>query len=157
MRFVVKGLTEYISKLEELGRDATPMIKRSLYEGAGVMADALSTSIQALPVRDPDNKPASGKMVKGVTQVEKTGLAESFGIARMRTKGSAINTLLGFDGVNADGVKNQTIARRMESGTSKIQATNFISKTVNANRAAALKAMDDEFTNQLRERMNGGL
>lgn len=139
----IKGLDEYIKKLDALGVETRPIIKRSLYEGAGVMADAIKSSIGSIPVTE-----------KGVTEIQKKGLSDGFGIARMRDSVDGVNVKLGFHGVNGDGKPNTVVARMTESGSSRRQPVKFFNSAVNSSRQSALSAIQKEFDDQMRQKMS---
>lgn len=151
-RLTIKGLTEYITALEKLQGDSVKIAKRCLYEGAGVVADAMKSSIGSIPVNNTEQD-SSGVARSGITSVQKQGLADSLGISRMRYTGVSVNVKIGFDGRNADGIPNASVARAAESGSSWQQPTHFVSNAINNSKSAAQAAMEAEFTEQLRQRM----
>lgn len=142
-RLTVKGFDEYLKKLEAMGEDTREIVKRSLYEGAGVVADSVKSSIGSLAASE-----------KGLTEVQKQGLSDGFGIARMREAVDSTNVKIGFHGVNGDGKPNTVIARMTESGSSRRKATPFFNAAVNRSRSAALSAIQKEFDDQLRQKMS---
>lgn len=142
-KLTVKGFDEYLKKLEAMGEDTREIVKRSLYEGAGVVADSVKSSIGSLAVSE-----------KGLTEVQKQGLSDGFGIARMREAVDSTNVKIGFHGVNGDGKPNTVVARMTESGSSRRKATPFFNSAVNRSRSAALSAIQKEFDDQLRQKMS---
>ena len=124
-KLTVKGLDEFIHKLSDLGKNGKKFAKRSLYEGAGVMADAIKSSINGIPTRPEESNPKSNSMQSGITPTQKEGLVDGFGIAPMREVGSGVNVKIGFGGRNADGKSNTSVADAAESGRSWLQATHF--------------------------------
>ena len=92
--------------------------------------------------------------VIGFTETQKKGIADGFGIARMREAVDSTNVKLGFHGVNGDGKPNTVIARAVDSGSSRIQPTHFFTGAVNSSRAAALGAIQNEFDDQIRQKMS---
>ena len=152
-RLTVKGLEEFISKLEELGSKGNEMARHSLYEGAGVMADRIKSSINGIPTRPEESNPKSTGMQSGITPTQKQGLVDGFGISRMRNVGGGVNVKIGFGGVNGDGRSNASVADAAESGRSWIQPTHFFSQAVNGSTGAAQSAMEQEFDRQVRQIM----
>lgn len=152
-KLTVKGLTEFIHNLDELGKNGKKFAKRSLYEGAGVMADAIKSSINTIPTRAEESDPGAPRMQSGITPTQKQGLIDGFGISRMRDAGPGVNVKLGFGGKNADGRSNASVADAAESGRSWMQATHFFSQAVNGSRGAAESAMEKEFTDQVKQIM----
>lgn len=152
-KLTVKGLDEFIHKLSDLGKNGKKFAKRSLYEGAGVMADAIKSSINGIPTRPEESNPKSNSMQSGITPTQKEGLVDGFGIAPMREVGGGVNVKIGFGGRNADGKSNASVADAAESGRSWLQATHFFSQAVNSSRGAAESAMEKEFTDQVKQIM----
>lgn len=149
MRF--SKTAEYVVKLSKLAEaDVTEqLIRASIKAGAGVLADAVSAAIDALPE-------AHGYPVVGVTRAQKEGLADGWGIPPIKKEDGCYNTKLGFDKYNSvktpkypNGQPNQLIARAVNSGTSFRAKNPFVDIAVRGKRNAAEKAMiasaDDEF------------
>lgn len=144
----VKGLDELIKKTEAMGKNPTGYVKRALYVGAGLMADAIKSAVGSLPVSEHGNK---RHPQRGVTAVEKAGLVSGIGISKMSVSGEQVEIVIGFNGTNADGVKNTTTMRRVESGTSIRQKIPTIRPAANRTRAAAFAAMQEQFERDLKE------
>lgn len=143
------GLRDYelmLSKIEGLTDD---MIGRAVYEGAGIVADAVKANIEALPIvtgYGTSENPLPG----GVTAAQKAGLREGFGISKLQDDSGYLNVKLGFDGYNRTktekypgGQPNQLVARGVESGTSWKQKKSFIRPAVNKTRKQAEQKMKD--------------
>lgn len=143
----VKGLDGLIKKIENLGKDPEMYVKRSLYEGTGVMADAIRSAIKGLPI-DESYGTAEHKK-QGVTAIEKSGLLSGLGISRMvRADNNNVYVFIGFawfNGKRKEGVKNSTVMRSIESGTSFRQKFPIIRQTKNRTKALALSAMQKQF------------
>ena len=147
-----KGLEEYelmLSKLENTEEFAG----KAIHEGAKVMADAMKSAIMDIPVDDRVVK--NGEMLRGISQEQKDGLAESFGIASMQNDSGYLNVKIGFDGYNSvvtksfpNGQPNALIARSVNAGTSFRQRIPFIDSTVRAYKSkteeAIKKKLDEE-------------
>lgn len=153
VKMTVKGLEEYIQKLEKLGDKGKEMARRSLYEGAGVMADKIKSSINNIPTRSEESDPKSTGMQSGITPTQKQGLTDGFGITKMITTSTGVNVRIGFAGKNADGKSNASVAAAAESGRSWVQPTHFFSQAVNSSTGAAQSAMQQEFDKQIRQVM----
>lgn len=133
------GIDEYIAQLQKVHGGAHRYIGRAIYAGADVMADGVKEAIRNLPT---DDDKGVKDMRSGLRSIQKEGLINSFGIARLRTDGTFENVKLGFDGYNAvkterwpQGQPNAMIARAAESGTSFMRKTPFMNKTVRAKKA----------------------
>ena len=148
-----KGLEEYELMLSKLEAGTEEIAGKAIYEGAKVMADAMKASIEALPVDERYVK--AGEMLNGISQAQKDGLVESFGISTMQNDGGYMNVKLGFDGYNSirtkafpSGQPNSLIARSVNAGTSFRQRIPFIDSTIRANKSkceeAIRKKLDEE-------------
>lgn len=132
------GLNEYIRTLEKIA-DTSQYLGRAVYQGAAVVNKAVESALQELPT---DDRYASFyEKRQGIRSVEKQGLIQSYGIAKMQDDNGYLNVKLGFDGYNKMGKANAMIARSLISGTSFMQKNDFIGKAVNKSKAAAEEAM----------------
>lgn len=155
----MKGLEEYEKKLLQLKNLSREMIGEAVFEGAGVVADAVRESINALPV---DDRYATGtKMLYGVTEEQKQGLLDGFGIAPLQDDGGYLHVKLGFSGYNSqrtkkypNGQPNSVIARSINSGTSFRQRNPFVDAAVARAKDAAEKKMKDKIDDAIGEVMN---
>lgn len=164
-KFKFEGVDEYVSKLVSLSRVSEGVIKRAVYEGAGVVGDAILDAIQALPETG-EGYPQRGyfptELVYGVTVEQKQGLLDGFGYAKMENDNGYINTKIGFDGYNAtktkkypNGQPNALIARSIESGTSKHQKTPFVRPAISKAKAKAEAAMAASVDKDINNNMEG--
>lgn len=160
-RFSTKGLDPYIAKLEQLTSLANErdFFGRAIYEGAAAVKPALLSELNSLPVAQQYAK--DGQKISTVTSVQKKGLIDGFGIAKMRKEGDAYNVKLGFDGYNGQKTKqwphgqpNAMIARSIISGTSFRAKNDFVRRAVNASKAQALDAMKKELEDEINKVMN---
>lgn len=148
-----EGIKEYELMLSKLEAKTEEIAGKAIYEGAKVMADAMKEATQGLPVDDRYVK--NGEMLHGISQEQKDGLVESFGISPMENKNGYWNVKLGFDGYNSvtskrypDGQPNSLIARSVNAGTSFRQRIPFIDSTIRAYKSkteeAIKKKLDEE-------------
>ena len=129
------GVDRYLQKLERLNKNTDTVCKQTVYAGAKVVGDAIVAAIDAMPVQEPPEKQPyfflsdaakeSGTLITGVSEAQKQGLREGFGIAQMAHEDNSWNTKIGFDGYNSvktktypKGQPNALIARSVEGGTS---------------------------------------
>ncbi len=121
MTMQVEGIEELSRKLTELGERAEEVAARSLYDGAGVMANAYAqavNSIQAQPFRY-----AFGGLQRYPSFEEKDALQGKTGIAKFDKNGSEVNTSIGISGAGYANIAGKQKAVRMianavNSGTS---------------------------------------
>ena len=156
----MQGIDEYIAKLEKI-KNPEGLIKRAVYDGAAVLAEAVLKSIDSIPENNGKYVPGN-VMIQGLSREQKQGLREGLGIARMQNDKGFINTKIGFDGYNnvktkkyPNGQPNALIARAVESGTSRRQKYRFVSKAATSARAAAEQAMADRMDQDLKNTMEG--
>ena len=139
-----EGNDKYIEMLHKLDVDADESIRRAVYKGAGVVADAIRASINSLPVDNDTKKDVRS----GPTSEEKDGLAAGFGISKMKDEDGYINVKLGFAGRNVKKKANVQVARNLESGTSWLAKNPFIRQAVNSSKKKCeetiAEALDEE-------------
>ena len=142
---VGKGLDSYISYLQKIDAVTDEAIGEAVYEMAKVVADSVRSGIQALPtVSNQANIATYKKGYSRLSDEEKQGLLDGFGVSPMQDDGGYINVKLGFDGYNSvktkkypKGQPNALIARVTESGSSYREKTPFIRLAVNASKKQA--------------------
>lgn len=146
----MQGLERYeqqLLKLKDISREA---IGQAIYDGAGIVADQVMANIQSLPV-DERGYTKEGTL-HGVTSLQKAGLAEGFGIAKLQDEGGYAHVKLGFNGYNGvkskrypNGQPNSMIARSVNSGSSFRDRIPFVDNAVSAKKSAAEQAMIKKF------------
>lgn len=152
-------LDRYLQKLERLEMDPRTYIGKAIYVAADIVADAISSQISSLPVAQIYAE--NGVKLSTITSVQKAGLVDGFGIAKMRKDGDYYNVKLGFEGYNGQktkkyphGVPNSVIARSIVSGTSFRQKNDFVGKAVRSSKAQAEREMEQELDKQIKELMS---
>ena len=100
-------------------------------------------------------------MLNGITEAQKQGLRDGFGIARLQDDNGYLNVKLGFNGYNSQrsksypgGQPNSLIARSVNGGCSFRQRIPFVDNAVNQTRSAAEQKMKDKFDKAIGEVMN---
>ena len=145
---VGKGLDNYIAYLQSIEAVTDEMIGEAVYDMAKIVADKVRANIQALPaVPNAANVATYRQGYSRLSEPEKQGLLDGFGVSPMQDDNGYFNVKLGFDGYNSvktkkypQGQPNALIARVTESGSSYREKTPFIRPAVNAARKAAEKA-----------------
>lgn len=150
-------LDRYLAMLERL-TDAREYIGKAIYVGADTVADEVKKQIQALPVAQKYAK--EGEKLNTITSVQKRGLIDGFGIARMRKDGDYYNVKLGFAGYNGqkshkykNGQPNSVVARSVCSGTSFRQKNDFVGRAVRGTKASAERKMEEKLDEEIRKIM----
>ena len=147
---VGKGLDSYISYLQKIDAVTDEAIGEAAYEMAKVVADKVRANIQALDAA-PKGKTTyyvTETMIKSqLSEEQKKGLLDGFGVSPMQDDNGYFNVKLGFDGYNSiktkkypKGQPNALIARVTESGSGYREKTPFMRPAVNATRQKAIKA-----------------
>lgn len=152
------GLEHYMAQLEALEQSGEAIAKQALYEGAKIAADEMRKSIDDIPIQEEWGTKA--EPAKGIRAAQKQGLQEGFGISPMRDDGGFVNTHIGFHGYNSiktkaypNGQPNAMIARSVESGTSFLQKSPFVSKAVRKTKNKAESKMKEVFESEIEKIM----
>ena len=154
------GLEELSKKLEQFQEKAGGIAAKALYEGAGVMAQAMDSESES--IRTAPFKWANAK--KGETRLpspeEKAVIVRGAGIAKFEKNGSSVNTSVGFRGSGygmlvGHRVPVALIANSINSGTSFMPKQPFVRKAVSKGTPSAMAAMMASIDQSI-EDINGG-
>lgn len=154
-RFKVNpNLDEYTKKLQRLQMDTRDkIIGKAVFEGAGIVADAVRANINGLAT--------STDFHKAVTPKQKAGLLAGLGISRMKDEDGFVNVKLGFNGYNdvknkryPNGQPNALVARSLEKGTSTAPAQRFVAPAIKRAQNAAENAMKQVVESEIDKIMN---
>lgn len=157
----MKGLDLYLVQLSRLEMATKEeIIGKAIYEGAGIVADAIREELEKLPTDESFG--TTEHPAKGIKAVQKVGLLQSMGISEMREENGMYNVKIGFDGYNKvktarwpKGQPNTMVARAAESGTTWLQKSPFARPAVRNTRKKALDKMgesvDQEISRLFRE------
>ena len=145
----VKLGEEYLLRLSKLSTNSDQIIKKALYEGAAVVADAIKDGVESLPT-EPYRRLRAGERFSGISQTQKDGLVKGFGLAHMEQDATGWNTKAGFAGYiegteskkYPNGLPVPLLARAIESGSSVRQKHPFVRTAVNAKRNEAVETME---------------
>lgn len=147
---VGKGLNNYIAYLQSIEAVTDEMIGEAVYDMAKVVADKVRDNIEALPAAQKGKtsyRVSEHWVMSQLSEEQKQGLLDGFGVSRLQDDSGYRNVKLGFDGYNSiktkkypQGQPNALIARVTESGSSYREKTPFIRPAVNAARKPAEKA-----------------
>jgi HK97 gp10 family phage protein len=135
-KMTIRGMDELELKLSQLGKMSTDIAKDVVMAGAQPVADEIRKGLQA--------NLAGSKYSKG-------DLLDSLGIAPPGVDNQGnVNTKIGFDGYDSNGVANQLKARVMESGSSKQKKKPFVRPAVNRSKKRAEEAMQKKFDEEIK-------
>ena len=146
-KWTMEGMSEYIAYLQSIANVTDEAIGAGVYVMAEVVADRVRANIQVLPtVSNEANIATYRQGYSRLSDPEKQGLLDGFGVSPMQDDGGYKNVKLGFDGYSSvktkkypNGQPNVLIARVTESGSSYRQKTPFVRPAVNASRKEALE------------------
>lgn len=151
----IEGFVKSIDDKTELA------VKRGLYDGARIMADALKKEASALP-EDYGyidlSRPRKKARLTGLLSKQIDGLVEGIGIATMKRKGNRIYVSIGFDGYNEyrtnkypNGQPNNLIARSLVKGTSYLTPNPFVQRAFEKAKSEAERRIGKEIERVLTE------
>lgn len=136
-----EGLSEFVDQLQKLADGSLGLAKRCAFDGARVLADALSEAAEALPLDENPFTPRRDPL-RVITEEDRDDLVESLGVSRISQEGLSVSVSVSFDGYirrteekYPNGVPAALIARSIEGGSSVRAARPFV-------RTAARKAAD---------------
>lgn len=164
----VKGLDEYAEKVKRLSKNADTIIKKTVYAGGGVTADAVKSGLKTLPVQEGKNglPPYAypGEKLNGISRRQKADLIDSMGTAPIQEfKHGYITTKIGWDGYGSvktkkypKGIPNQMLMRSIESGTTFRNKNPIIRKSVNSARKKAVSKMNQTMDEEVRKEIEHG-
>ena len=165
VRIKYEGLDIFQRKLDLLAQEATAVAAAAVYDGAGIAANAMRTSVEGLR-RVPDVV-AINAWRKGEASVlsvsQKIGLIEGLGIAPMKVTPSSVNTKVGFGGYNnvktkrwPNGQPNTMVAGNLNHGSSNfLQRQPFITAVKDVYASEIRKAMMKAATAKIDEILKG--
>lgn len=142
-RIEFKGLEEYEKKLYQLGARSEGICKKSIYDAAGMVADAVRNGT---PVGI--DKRTKGELQLGVVLTD------------MENENGFISTTVTFEGYDSKGAPLRLVARALESGRSTsdgktVGKHQFFRKAVNSVRKAAQSSIEKELAKNIEKAMKG--
>ncbi len=143
--------------LDKISRAGGAIAKMSVYDGAGVVADAIREEIMALPTEKP-RLLKEGERMHVIVEDDKQDMADGLGISTIETKAGKTRAVIGFAGYTRhrtkkykNGVPIQMIARSIESGSSVREKDPFIRRAVERSKDEAKQAMIRRAEKQIEE------
>ena len=91
----VRGEEELLSKMEKVPEKARKIAAQALYEGAGIVADAVSRGVQGIPT-EPFKYATGGKKRKPSPEEKAIVAQAQHGIAKFKKTPDDVNTSIGF-------------------------------------------------------------
>ena len=134
-KIVLKGLDDMAFMLNRLTDKSETVIKRAIYDGAGIMADAVRGNIGSIRTGGPSDWERRRR------EAQKAGLQEGLTSFMIKNNGYKIEGGVGFDGYNSLGQANRMMARVFNSGTSFSSKQPFFDRAIRSSRNAARQAV----------------
>lgn len=161
-KFQFRGLEEYAQMLQEIGANTQEICGVGVYAMAEIVANQIRQNLDALPA-EPDIEGLAAwreKRKARLTESEKKGLQDGFGVTPMENTDGYWNVKLGFDGYNSvktkkypQGQPNVMIARATESGSSVREKTPFIRRAVSSTQKKAVKKCKEVIDQEIEKKM----
>ena len=152
MTMKTEGVEQLSEMLSSLGERAEEVAARSLYKGAGVMANAYTNAVNRIVTskRHPDKKEK-----RYATDEEKAALQGKIGIAKFDMNGTEVGTAVGVSGgyVTIGGKQKavRMLANAINSGTSFMHKQPVFRRAATQTRQAASEAIVAEAEKQINE------
>ena len=130
-----EGLAELSEMLSQLGEEAPGIAAGSLYEGAGMMADALNAGAETIKTEPFHYVAVPGAVMRLPSPEEKAIVVEAAaGIAKFNKNGTEVDTSVGFRNagyatLNGKTVPIPKIVNAINSGTSFMKKQPFVRKS----------------------------
>ena len=140
------GADELLRKMDKLPEKAAKIAAEALYEGAGVMADAVSQAVQGIATEE--FRYATGGRTRMPSPEEKAIVANAkHGVAKFRNDGTKIQTSIGYQNAGYAMLKGKRkpiplIANSINHGTSFMKKQPFMRQAISKNQGAAIAAIE---------------
>ena len=136
------GMDELLRKMDKLPEVAAKVAAESLYEGAGVVADAVSGAVQGIAT-EPFKYAKGGKRRKPSPEEKAIVANARHGVAKFKNDGNTIQTSIGYQKAGYATLKGKTkpvpvIVNAINSGTSFMQKQPFLRKAFSKSKSAAI-------------------
>ena len=162
-KFKWNGMEEYERKLSRLGAQSGEVARKAVYAAAGLVADEIQAGVRGLTTTTATQAIINYRRGQPsyITEEQKKGLEEGFGVAKMRDDAGFIHTKLGFDGYNSvktrawpRGQPNAMIARSCDRGSTSMVRQPFISKAVSQAKKQAEAVMEQVLDEEIKKIMD---
>lgn len=142
----VTGMDDLIKKMQKLPQKAAKIAAEALYEGAGVVADAVTKETKGIKTK-PFIKATGGYKRKASPEEKEILVNANHGISKFRYDGNSINTSIGFQNSGYAELGGKTvpvplIANSINSGTSFMEKQPFLRKAFSQSKSKALKTIE---------------
>ena len=151
--FQVSGMDELNSRMEKLGGEALHIAAEGLYEGAGVVADAVSSAVNGIAT-EKFKYAAGGKKRKPSPEEKALLTSAKKGVAKFRSNGTEVQTSVGMQNAGYGNINGKSkpipqIANAINSGTSFMQKQPFMRKAFSQSKGAATGKIESAIRERL--------
>ena len=147
------GMDDLLGKLQKAGDAAHDIAAAGLYEGAGVMADAVSQAVRGIAT-EPFRYAAGGR--RRLPSPEEKAVLEvaEKGVAHFRDDGGSVNTSVGLNAAGYGTVAGRTkpvglIANSINSGTSFMSKQPFYRRAQSQSKGQALGKIETKLREEI--------
>ena len=149
------GMDDLLGKLQKAGDAAHDIAAAGLYEGAGVMADAVSQAVRSIAT-EPFRYAAGGHRRLPSPEEKAVLEAADKGVAHFRDDGGSVNTSVGLNAAGYGTVAGRTkpvglIANSINSGTSFMSKQPFLRKAFSQSKGVATAAIEEGIKKRLED------
>ena len=143
----VDGMQQLFNAFDKLPDKARKIASEALYEGAGVVADAVSSAVQGIAT-EPFKYAARGKKRKPSPEEKAIVASAKHGVAKFRKTGVSVQTSVGYQNAGYASLNGKTkpvplIANSINSGTSFMQKQPFMRKAFSQSKGPATAAIEN--------------
>ena len=143
----VTGFEELNRKMGKLPENAAKVAAEALYEGAGVVADKVSSAVQGIAT-EPFKYAARGKKRKPSPEEKAIVASAKHGVAKFRKSGVSVQTSVGYQNAGYASLNGKTkpvplIANAINSGTSFMQKQPFMRRAFSQSKGPATAAIEN--------------
>lgn len=152
----VSGMDELEKRLGQLGEKGQEIASAGLYEGAGVMADAVSQAVQGIATKRFKYPAPAGKQRMPSPEEKAIVTGAKHGVARFRNTGVSVQTSVGYQNAGYATLNGKTkpvpqIANAINSGTSFMKKQPFIRKAFSQSKGAATAKIEATIEEELKK------
>lgn len=147
------GMDDLLGKLQKAGDAAHDIAAAGLYEGAGVMADAVSQAVRSIAT-EPFRYAAGGHRRLPSPEEKAVLEAAEKGVAHFRDDGGSVNTSVGLNAAGYGTVAGRTkpvglIANSINSGTSFMSKQPFYRRAQSQSKGQALGKIETKLREEV--------
>ena len=155
MTLRMDGMDQLTGKLEQLGEKAAKVAAEALYEGAGVVADAVSRGVQGIRT-EPFRYAKDGQKRKPSPEEKAILMAARKGVSKFRNNGTSVQTSVGMQKAGYAQLGSKTkpipvIANAINSGTSFMEKQPFFRQAASQAKGQAQAAIEKAIEKRVNE------